>query len=66
MSTDEIDDLTTIGIRNASIQTSSGNDIIAGIANNTISQFEMMDENGSLNISGRRNYKLNDKFRSRG
>ena len=52
MSTDEIDNLTTIGIRNASIQTSSGNDIIAGIANNTISQFEMMDENGSLNISG--------------
>ena len=50
--TKEIDELSSVGVKDASITTSSGNDHIEATATSAISQFEMLNEQGSLNVAG--------------
>ena len=50
--TKEIDELSSIGVKDASITTSSGDDYIEATATSSISQFEMLNEQGALNVAG--------------
>ena len=50
--TKEIDELTSVGVKDASITTSSGNDHIEATATSSISQFEMLNEQEALNVAG--------------
>ena len=52
MESQEIDSLASIGMRNASITTSSGDDHVEGTAKSAINQFEMLNEEGSLDVEG--------------
>jgi VCBS repeat-containing protein len=45
---DAIDELTSVGIRNSDITTSSGNDRIQGSASSAINQFELLMDDASL------------------
>jgi Ca2+-binding RTX toxin-like protein len=45
---DAIDELTSVGIRNSDITTSTGNDRIQGTARSTINQFELLMDDASL------------------
>ena len=45
---DAIDELTSVGIRNSDITTSTGNDRIQGTASSTINQFELLMDDASL------------------
>ena len=49
--TKEIDELSSVGVKDASITTSSGNDHIEA-ATSYISQFEMLNEQEALNVAG--------------
>ena len=50
--TKEIDELSSVGVKDASITTSSGNDHIEATATSSISQFEMLNEQEALNVAG--------------
>ena len=50
--TKEIDGLSSVGVKDASITTSSGDDHIEATATSSISQFEMLNEQGALNVAG--------------
>lgn len=52
METKEIDELSSVGVRDASITTNSGDDYVEATATSSISQFEMLNEHGGLNVAG--------------
>jgi VCBS repeat-containing protein len=50
---DAIDELTSVGIRDSAITTSSGDDRIWGSAHSSINQFELLMDEDSLGVDGR-------------